>query len=50
MSADAIVMMVVAMLILWGGLVAAIISLNSRPDAEAQAEGQPEAGGLHRDL
>lgn len=50
MSADAIVMMVVAMLILWGGLVAAIISLNRRPDAEAQAEGEPEAGGLHRDL
>ncbi len=28
MSADAVIMMIVAMLILWGGLVVAIIRLN----------------------
>lgn len=48
MSADAIVMMVVAMLILWGGLVTAIISLNRRPDAEAEAEPHPDTS--RRDL
>ena len=46
MSADAIVMMVVAMLILWGGLVAAIISLNRRPDAGDE----PHPDTSHRDL
>ena len=50
MSADAIIMMVLAMLILWGGLVTAIISLNRRPDGEADDEGSPEHGRAHRDL
>ena len=50
MSADAIIMMVVAMLILWGGLVAAIISLNRRPDAEADAEDDPHFDTYRRDL
>ncbi|MEU2821354.1 MULTISPECIES: methionine/alanine import family NSS transporter small subunit [unclassified Streptomyces] len=32
MSASAIVMMVVAMLIVWGGLVTAILRLRSHPE------------------
>lgn len=43
MNADAIVMMVVAMVILWGGLVLALLSLRRSPDLPAQEE-------LHRDL
>ncbi len=50
MSADAIVMMALAMLILWGGLVAAIISLNRRPDGDADDDGSSGHGRAHRDL
>lgn len=50
MSADAIIMMAVAMLILWGGLVAAIVSLNRRPDAGAQDGDEYDTGGARRDL
>lgn len=46
MSTGAIVMMVLAMLILWGGLTAAIVSLNRRPDAEDTVDREH----LHRDL
>lgn len=42
MSADAIILMLVAMAILWGGLVVAIIRLN-RHDL-------PPVDDLHRDL
>lgn len=38
MSTGAIIMMVLAMLIIWGGLAAAIISLSRRPDAEAGSD------------
>lgn len=43
MSMEAIVMMVVAMVILWGGLAFAIVRLNRSPDVPRQDE-------LHRDL
>ncbi|WP_181310063.1 methionine/alanine import family NSS transporter small subunit [Nocardioides campestrisoli] len=43
MNGDAIVMMVVAMLILWGGLLVAIIRLTRSPDV-------PRTDELHRDL
>ncbi len=43
MNADAIVMMVVAMLILWGGLLVAVIRLNRSPDL-------PRNDEVHRDL
>lgn len=42
MSADAVVMMIVAMLILWGGLVLAIVRLN--------AHDLPTSDEVHRDL
>ena len=42
MSADAVVMMVVAMLILWGGLALAIIRLNQHE--------LPFTDEVHRDL
>ena len=42
MSADAVVLMIVAMLILWGGLVLAIIRLNRHQP--------PHLGEIHRDL
>ncbi len=42
MSADAVIMMIVAMLILWGGLVVAIIRLNRHEP--------PSLDELHRDL
>ncbi|MEV5162452.1 methionine/alanine import family NSS transporter small subunit [Streptomyces sp. NPDC053728] len=32
MSASAIVMMVIAMIIVWGGLITAIVRLRSHPD------------------
>ncbi|MDT0270755.1 methionine/alanine import family NSS transporter small subunit [Streptomyces sp. DSM 44915] len=32
MSASAIVMMIVAMLVVWGGLVLAVINLRGNPD------------------
>jgi hypothetical protein len=43
MNGDAIVMMLVAMLILWGGLVVALLSLRRSPDLGTQED-------LHRDL
>jgi hypothetical protein len=42
MSADAVVLMIVAMLILWGGLVVAIIRLNRHEP--------PSLDEIHRDL
>lgn len=42
MSADAVVLMIVAMLILWGGLVVAIVRLN--------AHHLPQGDEVHRDL
>ena len=42
MSAEAVVMMVVAMVLLWGGLAAAIVNLR-----RGRA---PEAGEVRRDL
>jgi hypothetical protein len=42
MSADAVVLMIVAMLILWGGLVVAIIRLNRHEP--------PSLDETHRDL
>jgi len=42
MTASAIVMLVVTILLVWGGLVAAILSLRSRPT--------PPAEDVHRDL
>lgn len=44
MSGSAIVMMIVAMLILWGGLALAIVNLNRR------STDLPTEGELHRDL
>jgi hypothetical protein len=44
MSTDAIVMMVVAMLVIWGGLALAIASLLRHGAVEDRAE------NLHRDL
>lgn len=46
MSTGAIVMMVLAMLVLWGGLAGAIVNLTRRSDAEDVYEGD----NLHRDL
>jgi hypothetical protein len=46
MSTEAIVMMVVAMLVLWGGLALAIVNLTRHSDAEDV----PEGDTLHRDL
>lgn len=46
MSTGAIVMMVLAMLVLWGGLAAAIVNLTRRSDAEDVHEGEH----LYRDL
>lgn len=43
MGADAIVMMVVAMLVLWGGLALAVVNLSR--DEPSTFEGEP-----HRDL
>jgi hypothetical protein len=42
MSADAVVLMIVSMLILWGGLVVAIIRLNRHE--------LPSPDEIHRDL
>lgn len=47
MSTEAIVMMVIAMLLLWGGLAAAIVNLNRRADPSGDGDA-PD--GLHRDL
>lgn len=43
MTASAIVMMLVAILIIWGGLTAAIVNLRRSPDL-------PHADEIHRDL
>lgn len=43
MSASAIVMMLVAMLVIWGGLALAITNLNRRSETHARSE-------VHRDL
>lgn len=43
MTASAIVMMLVAMLIIWGGLAAAVINLRRSPDL-------PHTDEIHRDL
>ncbi|WP_148571966.1 methionine/alanine import family NSS transporter small subunit [Nocardioides caldifontis] len=43
MSAEAIVMMVVAMVVLWGGLALALLNLARSPDL-------PESSEVHRDL
>jgi hypothetical protein len=37
MSAEAIVMMVVAMVIIWGGLVLALVNLRRNPDLPVDA-------------
>jgi hypothetical protein len=42
MNADAVVMMVIAMLVLWGGLVLALLNLKRAPDSSAD--------GSHDDL
>jgi len=44
MSTEAIVMMVVAMLVLWGGLLVAVARLGRGTDAEYDPE------SIHRDL
>jgi hypothetical protein len=43
MSVDALVMMVLAMLVIWGGLIAALLNLRRSPDLPSQDE-------VHRDL
>ncbi|MDO9497068.1 MAG: methionine/alanine import family NSS transporter small subunit [Nocardioides sp.] len=43
MNGDAIVMMVVAMLVLWGGLGLALLNLRRSPDLPTREE-------MHRDL
>lgn len=45
MTTTAIIMMIVAMLAIWGGLVVAIINLSKRGDAAA--EGKLRPGGKH---
>lgn len=48
MSASAIVMMILSMLLLWGGLIAAILKLRSHPDQpepDPGAEPDPPQGG-----
>jgi hypothetical protein len=42
MTTSAVVMMIVAIVLVWGGLAAAIVSLRSRPT--------PTAKDTHRDL
>jgi hypothetical protein len=46
MSTDAVILMIVAMVILWGGLILAIVRLN-RHDLPDQL---PYSDELHRDL
>jgi len=46
MSTSAVVMMILAMLVLWGGLAVAIFRLNRGTDAEDSFD--PDS--LHRDL
>lgn len=47
MSAAAIIMMCVALCLIWGGLVAALIHLNRHPDTEEEGDepvAAPEPG------
>ncbi len=37
MSTDAIIMMIVAMTVLWGGLVLAIVNLTRRSEADTES-------------
>ena len=43
MNASAVVLMLVAMLVIWGGLVVAVVNLNRSKDT-------PTADEVHRDL
>jgi hypothetical protein len=43
MNAEAVVMMVVAMLVIWGGLVLALVNLRRNPELPTRDE-------VHRDL
>ncbi|MEE1942513.1 methionine/alanine import family NSS transporter small subunit [Streptomyces sp. TRM 70361] len=43
MSAGAVVMMIVAMIVVWGGLAAAILMLRGHPDE--QRDGTPAGEG-----
>ena len=43
MNGEAVVMMVLAMLVIWGGLVAALLNLRRSPDLPSRDE-------VHRDL
>lgn len=47
MTTTAIIMMIIAMLTIWGGLVAAIINLNKRGDVASE---DVREAGRHRDL
>ncbi|MDN5717457.1 MAG: methionine/alanine import family NSS transporter small subunit [Janibacter sp.] len=47
MTTTAIIMMIVAMLTIWGGLIAAILNLNTRGNASAEDIARAE---LQRDL
>lgn len=47
MTTTAIIMMIIAMLTIWGGLAVAIINLNKRGVASAEEISDAE---LHRDL
>ncbi|MCD6639120.1 MAG: methionine/alanine import family NSS transporter small subunit [Nocardioides sp.] len=44
MSTAAVIMMIVAILVVWGGLVVAIVNLNRSPSAV------PDVDEVHRDL
>ena len=50
MSTGAVVMMVVAMLVLWGGLGLAVWNLTRRGDAGGTGGPDDEPDLLHRDL
>ncbi|WP_082093501.1 methionine/alanine import family NSS transporter small subunit [Demequina sediminicola] len=39
MSADAIVLMVITLTVVWGGLIVAILALRARPEREDMPEG-----------
>ncbi|WP_338898688.1 methionine/alanine import family NSS transporter small subunit [Streptomyces sp. TG1A-60] len=41
MSAGAIIMMIIAILIVWGGLVLAIVRLRGHPDPQAEPDEAP---------
>lgn len=49
MSTSAVVMMILAMLLLWGGMAAAILKLRGHPDApEPPEQPRKRSGGAHR--